>query len=316
MELRQLRYFIAVAEYLSFSRAAEELHITVPPLSRQIRQLEEEFDVQLFVRNRRRVILTDAGRLFLREAKTLEEQMTQFTNCVRQAKHGDAGTVRIAIGLHLGERLSRAVVEHSQQYPEVEIQTTGLFSSLQSAALVEGKIDVGFLRPPADRVHLVSEPLFEERLVVLVNRANPLAKRRSVHMKDLAGETLLLQDRRASAGLHDKVLELFARAGVSPEIVQLPVDPLPNDEVQKILVAAHRGILILTDEAPARMALGCAAAAVPLDEPDAKVEVHMAWRKGENSGAVLTFIDSVRRVFGRAHNGRSGQLTMAASNAT
>jgi DNA-binding transcriptional LysR family regulator len=316
MELRQLRYFIAVAEYLSFSRAAEELHITVPPLSRQIRQLEEEFDVQLFVRNRRRVILTDAGRLFLREAKTLEEQMTRFTNCVRQAKHGDAGTVRIGIGLHLGERLSRAVVEHSQQYPAVEIQTTGLFSSLQSAALVEGKIDVGFLRPPVDRVHLNSEPLFEERLVVLVNRANPLAKKRAIHMKDLAGETLLLQDRRASAGLHDKILELFARAGVSPEVVQLPVDPLPNDEVHKILVAAHRGIFIVADEAPAPMALGCAAAAVPLDEPNAKVEVHMAWRKAENSGTVLTFMDSVRRVFGRTHNGRTPQLTMAASNSS
>ncbi|MGH9685983.1 MAG: LysR family transcriptional regulator, partial [Candidatus Acidiferrales bacterium] len=258
MELRQLRYFIAVAECLSFSRAAEELHITVPPLSRQIRQLEEEFSVQLFVRNRRRVILTDTGRLFLREARMVAEQMARFTNCARQAKHGEAGTVRIGIGLHLGERLSRAVVEHSGQFPRVEIQSTGIFSSLQSAALVEGKIDVGFLRPPVDRVHLKSELLFEERLVVLVNRANPLAKRKSVRIRDLAAETLLLQDRRASASLHDKVIELFARAGVSPEILQLPVDPLPSDEVQKVLLAAHRGIFIVADETPARMALGCA----------------------------------------------------------
>ena len=316
MELRQLRYFIAVAECLSFSRAAEELHITVPPLSRQIRQLEEEFDVQLFVRNRRRVILTDAGRLFLREAKTLAEQMTRFTNCMRQAKHGESGTVRIGIGLHLGERLSRAVVEHSRQYPHVEIQTMGIFSSLQGAALVEGKIDVGFLRPPADRVHLNSEALFEEHLVVLVSRASPLAKRKSVRVKDLAGETLLLQDRRASASMHDKVLELFARAGVSPEIVQLPVDPLPSDEVQKLLLAAHRGIFIVADEAAARMALGCAAAAVPLEEPEAKVEVHMAWRKGESSGAVLAFMESVRRTFARTPNGRAPQLAMSATGAS
>lgn len=313
MELRQLRYFIAVAECLSFSRAAEDLHITVPPLSRQIRQLEEEFDVQLFVRNRRRVILTDAGRLFLREAKTVSDQMTRLTSCVRQAKHGDAGTVRIGIGLHLGERLSRAVLEHSHQFPQVEIQTLGIFSSLQSAALVEGKIDVGFLRPPVDRVHLNSEPLFEERLVVLVNRASPVAKRKSVRVKDLSGETLLLQDRRASASLHDKVLELFAHAGVSPEIVQLPVDPLPNDEVQKVLLAAHRGIFIVSDDTAARMALGCAAAAVPLEEPEAKVEVHMAWRKAEASGAVLTFMDSVRRTFARTANGRAPQLTIASS---
>lgn len=316
MELRQLRYFVAVAECLSFSRAAEELHITVPPLSRQIRQLEDEFDVQLFARNRRRVILTDAGRLFLREAKTLEEQMARFASCIRQAKHGDAGTVRIGIGLHLGERLTLAVVEHSRQFPQVELQTRGIFSSLQSAALVEGKIDVGFLRPPVDRVHLNSEPLFEERLILLVNRANPLAKRKSVRIRDLAGETLLLHDRSASAGLYDKVLDLFARAGVSPEIVQLPVDPMPSDDVQRLLLAAHRGVFIAAEEPPARVALGCAGTVVPIEEPDAKVEVHMAWRKGEHSGTVLAFMDSVRRVFARAPNGRTQQLAMAAASAS
>lgn len=316
MELRQLRYFIAVAESLSFSRAAEELHITVPPLSRQIRQLEEEFDVQLFVRNRRRVILTDAGRLFLREAKTLEGQMTHFTDCLREAKHGDAGTVRIGIGLCLGERMSRAVVEHSKRFPLVEIQTTGIFSTLQNAALLEGKIDVGFLRPPVDRVHLKSQPLFEERLVVLVNRANPIAKRKSVRVNDLANETLLLQDRRISAGLHDKTLELFANAGVSPQIVQLPADPLPHEEVQKILLAANRGIYIAAEEAPEHTALGRAAAAVPLEESDAKVEVHMAWRRGESSGAVLAFLDSVRRAFGRTTTGRIAQLAIVRSGAS
>lgn len=317
MELRQLRYFIAVAECLSFSKAAEELHITVPPLSRQIRQLEEEFDVQLFLRNRRRVILSDAGRLFLREAKTLAEQMTRFSSCVRQAKHGDVGTVRIGIGLRLGERLSRAVVEHSKQYPLVEIESAGMFSALQSAALVAGKIDVGFLHPPVERVHLKSEPLFEERLMVLASRSNPLAKRKSVRAADLANETLLLQDRRVSPGLHDKTLELFGQAGVSPHIVQLPADPLPNDEVQRVLLAANKGIYIVADETPARLALGCAAVAIPLDEPDAKVEIHMAWRKDETSSAVLAFLHSVRLVFGSSPTagapptGRTPQLTIA-----
>ncbi|MDE3109753.1 MAG: LysR family transcriptional regulator [Acidobacteriota bacterium] len=313
MELRQLRYFIAVAESLSFSRAAEGLHITVPPLSRQIRQLEDEFNVQLFTRNRRRVVLTDAGRLFLREAKALDEQMMRFTNSVRHARDGDEGTVRIAIGLHLGERLSRAVAEHARRYPLVEIQTTGVFSTMQSAALVEGRVDVGFLRPPIDRVRVKSEPLFEERLVVLMNRANPLSKRRSLRVKDLAGETLLLQDRRVSSGMYDKILELFTRAGISPAIVQLPADSLPNDEVLALLLAADRGIFVVADEIPARMAVGSAAVAVPLEEPDAKVEVHMAWRKNESSGTVLGFIESVRRVFGCAHHGQAPQLALAAT---
>jgi len=308
-----LRYFIAVAECLSFSKAAEELHITVPPLSRQIRQLEEEFDVQLFVRNRRRVLLSDAGRLFLREAKTLAEQMAHFTNCVRQAAHGDAGTVRIGIGLHLGERLSRAVIEHSKQYPLVEIQTTGIFPALQNAALVESKIDVGFMRPPIDHLHLNSEILFEERLAALVNRSNPLAKRKSVRAKDLAAQTILLQDRRFSPGLHDKILEVFARAGVSPHIVELPADPLPNDEVQKVLLAANRGIYIVADEAPARMALGCAAVAVPIEDAGANVEVHMVWRKGEASPSILAFLTSLRRVFSAPQPARPTPFMVASS---
>ena len=313
MELRQLRYFIAVAEYLSFSKAAEELHITVPPLSRQIRQLEEEFDVQLFVRNRRRVILSDAGRLFLREAKTLTDQMVNFTNCVRRAAHGDAGAVRIGIGLHLGERLSRAVVEHSKQYPLVELQTSGIFPALQNAALVEGKIDVGFLRPPIDHMHLKSEILFDERLAALVNRTNPLAKRKSLRAKDLVGETILLQDRRFSPGLHDKILEVFARAGVSPHIVELPADPLPNDDVQTVLLAANRGIYITADEAPARITLGRAAVAVPIDEPGASVQVHMVWRKEEASATVLAFLASLRRVFGATQPARPAPFMVASS---
>lgn len=316
MELRQLHYFIAVAECLNFSKAAEELHITVPPLSRQIRQLEEEFNVQLFVRDRRRVILTDAGRLFLREAKTLAEQMARFDNCVRQAKHGDVGTVRIGIGLHLGERLSRAVVEHSRQFPLVEIESSGMYSALQSAALVAGKIDVGFLHPPVERVHLNSEPVFEERLTVLVSLSNPLSRRRSVRAADLADETVLMQDRRVSPGLHDKTLELIARANISPRIVQLPADPVPNDEVQRVLLAANKGIYIVADESSVRMASGCSAAAVPLEEPEAKLEVHMAWRKNEMSAAVLAFLDSVRRVFtdlqaASSQSGRVAQLTIA-----
>ncbi|MGH9716142.1 MAG: LysR family transcriptional regulator [Candidatus Acidiferrales bacterium] len=313
MELRQLRYFIAVAECLSFSKAAEELHITVPPLSRQIRQLEEEFDVQLLVRNRRRVILSDAGRLFLREAKTLADQMTRFTNCVRLAAQGDAGTVRIGISLHLGDRLSRAVAEHSKQYPLVELQTAGIFPEMQNAALVEGKIDVGFLHPPIDRLHLKSEILFEEHLAVLMNKSNPLSKRKVLRVRDLADETLLLQDRRLSGGLHDKVLELLAKSGVSPRIVQLPADPLPNEEGQRVLLAANRGIYIVADEAPARLALGCAAAAVPLQDADASVEVHMVWRKNEASATVLAFLASVRRVFGTPLPARPTQLRIASS---
>jgi DNA-binding transcriptional LysR family regulator len=297
MELRQLRYFIAVAERLSFSKAAQQLHVTVPPLSRQIRQLEDEFDVQLFVRNRRRVALTDAGRLLLREAKTLVRQTTHVSDCVRLSKTGEAGLVRIGIGLGLGERIGRVLLEHSAKCPAVEIQCRDIFSTSQNEALLTGEIDVGFLRPPVDPSHLVSERLYEEGLSVHVSKASPLAKRKTLRVKDLTSEPLLLPDRKSSTGLYDKTLELYAGAGVTPNIINVSMEPLPHNDVQTLLLTSRKGIFIMPDEAACRPAPGSEVASIPLDEPNAKVEVHMAWRKGEPSATVGAFLDSVRAVF-------------------
>lgn len=297
MELRQLRYFIAVAERLSFSKAAQDLHVTVPPLSRQIRQLEEELDAQLFVRDRRHVALTDAGRALLREAKVLVDQTTHVSDCVRSTKLGISGLVRVGIGPGLGERVSRVLVEHSKHYPAVEMQCREMFSGLQNQALVEGETDVGFFRPFIDTSHLVSEVVFEEGFVVQVGRSSPLARRRTLRMKDLESETLLLPNRESCPGVYDKTLELYAEAGMSPNIVHVPLNPAPNSDSQVVMVACRKGILVMPDEVSRRPGPGSALIAVPLDEPSARIDVHMAWRKDEKSRAVFEFLDSARRVF-------------------
>jgi DNA-binding transcriptional LysR family regulator len=298
MELRQLRYFIAVAEHLSYSKAAAELHISVSPLSRQIRQLEEEFDVRLLERDRRRVALTDAGTLFLQDAKLLISQTARVSDHLRQAKKGEAGTVRIGIALHLAEKTAKVVVEHGKRFPVVDIQCNSIFSTLQNAALVEGKIDIGFLRPPVDTMRLNSEFLFEERLIALMSMTNPLAKRKVLRMKDLADEILFLPDRGVGGGLRERTLKLFAKAGVSPHISPMSADPLSHGEVHKVLLAANKGIFIIADEASTRVDNGNVAVAVPLDDPDAKIDVHIAWRKSEKSPAVLAVLDTARKVFG------------------
>ncbi|HXU21721.1 MAG TPA: LysR family transcriptional regulator [Verrucomicrobiae bacterium] len=297
MELRQLRYFIAVAERLSFSKAAQHLHITVPPLSRQVRQLEEEFGVELFVRNRRNVALTDAGRTLLREAKSLVNQSAHVTDCVRLAKCGEAGLVKIGIGLGLGEPISRVFIEHSKQFPSVELQYRDMFSSWQNKALHDGDIDVGFLRPLVDSVHLMTEVLFQENFVVHLSRTNPLAKRKALRIKDLAGETLLVPNRGGSTGLYDKTLELYAEAGVTPNIVHVSLDPVPHSDTQIVLLTCHKGIFIMPDEVACRPAQGSEVVAVPLDEPNAKIDVHVAWRRGEKSTTVLGLVDSAIRVY-------------------
>jgi len=297
MEFRQLRYFIAVAERLNFSKAARDLHVTVPPLSRQVRQLEEELGVELLARNRRHVELTDAGRTLLREARMLLCQMSHVSDCVRLAKSGESGLVRIGIAVGLGERISRVLIEHGKRHPAVEIQCSDLYSGAQSEALLDGTIDVGFLRPAVDHAHLKSELLFEERFLVHVSKASPLAKRKTLRIKDLADEPLLMLDRSVCSGLHDKILDLYARADMTPNIIVLPAEPLPRGNVQTIFLATRKGISIVADEVPTHPSPDSAVVAVPLDEPEAKVGVYTAWRKRENSAAVLAFLNTVRRVF-------------------
>lgn len=315
MELRQIRYFIAIAEHLSYSKAAQELHVSISPLSRQIRQLEEEFGVRLFSRDRRRVELTDAGRMFLTEAKALLDHTAEVSNRLRMAKKGESGAVRIGVGLYLGEKVGSVAAEHARQHPAVDIECRSIFSTLQNAALREGKIDIGFLRPPVDSV-LASEVLYEERLIALVSKANPLAKRRTLRMKDLADETLFLPDRTAGSGLRDKIFELFAKAGVSPRVSAQAAEPLYATEVHKVLLAANKGIFVIADEASTRADNCNVAVAIPLEDPDARIGVCMAWRRGETSASVLAVLDTARKVLGSSlitGASRTGAVRIAAS---
>lgn len=296
MELRQIRYFIAVAEQLSYCKAAKQLHVSISPLSRQIRQLEDEFGVRLLVRDRRRVALTDAGRLFLEEAKSLIQHTTDLSEHLRLAKAGEVGVVKLGVALHLGEMIGAVVREHSNLHPTVEIQCHGIFSTMQNAALREGGIDVGFLRPPVDSI-LASEILYEERLVALIGKANPLAKRKSLRIKDVAEETIFLPDRSVGSGLRDKTLELFSRAGVTPRVSALMADPISTGEVHKVLLAANKGIFIIGDELSTRIENANVAVAVPIEDPEAKIEVRVAWRKTEKSATVLALVETARRMF-------------------
>ena len=301
MELRHLRYFIAVAEALNFSEAARKLHIAQPPLSRQIQQLEAELGVCLFLRDRRKVGLTDAGRVLLHEARILVNQSLFTMDAVRRAHAGEYGLVRVGLGSGLGKKIKQVLLRHAQRFPDVDVHCKDILSTRQNEALLERQIDVGFLRPPVDLQRLVSEPLFEEQFLVYLNRRHPLARRRKLKLKQLANETLLLYDRHQSTGVFDKTLELYRHAGISPRIIFTATAPF--EEAGIILLTSGKGIYmgvgaVLTDPSGASEV-----AAVPLDEPDARIEVHMAWRKGESSRAVLAFLESARSVLRSAKYG-------------
>jgi DNA-binding transcriptional LysR family regulator len=295
MELRHLRYFVAVAEALNFSKAARALHMAQPPLSRQIQQLEDEIGVSLFLRNRGGVVLTDAGRIFLQQAQTILDQATHAVASVRRVAKGELGILRIGIGSGLGHAVKLVLVEHAKKYPEVVIECLDILSTLQNTALCEREIDVGFLRPPIDTEHLVSETLFDEPFSVYLPRSHRLARHRKLRLAQLKNEPLLLYDRAVSSGVYDKTLELYRQAGLTPKIIRTRT--APYEEAGALLVAAGKGMYMGVGAVRSKPGSRTQVVMVRLDEPNAKVAAHLAWRRGETSAVVLAFIESVRGIF-------------------
>jgi DNA-binding transcriptional LysR family regulator len=294
MELRHVRYFLAVAESLNFSKAAEQLHIAQPPLSRQIRRLEDELGVDLFVRNKHRVQLTKAGRAFLDEAKKLVVQAGHAAEAARHAQKGESGIVRIGIASGLGGVVAKAVAENCKRFPDINIECKDIFSSLQNENLAKGEIDVGFLRPPVDPSTLDCELLFEEEFVVVLPKTHRFAKRKLLRLEDVAEEPLIIFDRHFSSGLYDRILGLYSRQGLTPHFAVTHVEA--HEEAGAIMVASGKAIFIGAGAIVTRSVSGVELVSVPLNEVDAKIEVYMAWRRNEESTPVLGFLDSVRRV--------------------
>jgi len=295
MELRQLRYFIAVAEELNFTKAARRLQIAQPPLSRQIQSLETEIGVRLFERNSSRVLLTDAGLRFLHEARTVLQHASRAVEIARQAKDGEIGTVRIGFGKGLGDIVSRVINRYLRLFPGVEIDVKDIASGFQTKALLAREIDVGFLRPPIESLGLSAKQLFEERISVVLRRSSPLAKHRRLRLKYLEHEPLLLIHRDISPGAYDKTIELYRQCGLAPKIV--PTQTTPYDEAGAILVESGKGIYLAVGNSPCHPSFADRLIALPLMEPTAKVGVHIVWRSNDQAQSVLSFVDFTRQMF-------------------
>jgi len=297
VELRQLRYFVTVAELLHFTRAARALRIAQPPLSRQIQSLEKELGVQLLERSPGKVVLTQSGAIFLEEARAVLKRAEKAIESARAASNGERGIVRMGIGMGLGDAVSRVINAHLALYPKVELDVVNIPSGYQSEALVSRTIDVGFLRPPVDESRITSAKIFSEHLSVVMPRSNPLARRAKLTLRQIAGETLLLIGRPVSSGVYDKTLTLFRERGLEPKIIQTESTPL--DEAGAILVASGKGVYIAMGPDVVHPSFADRLAVVPLAEKEAFVEAHAAWRKNEGGRAVLNFIDYTKQYFDR-----------------
>ncbi|ENQ9245125.1 LysR family transcriptional regulator [Pseudomonas aeruginosa] len=293
MELRHLRYFIAVAEELHFGRAAERLGISQPPLSQQIQALEEEIGARLFERTNRRVELTDAGRLFLDESRQVLAQVDKAVLLARRAHLGELGELKIGFtsSAPFTSTIPSSIHAFRKAYPDVHLDLQEMSSRQVLKALLEESLQVGVIRPLAlpDAVHWVE--LFREPLVAVLRADHPLAagSEDGLAIAALAEEPFVFFPRSYGTGLYDQVIALTRQAGFSPRIAQ------EASEAMTIigLVSAGLGVSILP--ASFRRTRVDGVVYRTLSDPEATTAVWLVRRQNEGSLLALSFIDLVTR---------------------
>ena len=245
MELRHLRYFIAVAEELHFGRAAQVLGISQPPLSQQIQALEQEIGARLFERTNRRVELSEAGRLFLAEARLVLAQVDKAADVARRAQLGQLGELKIGFtsSAPFNSSIPQAIFAFRQAFPAVHLALQEMSSKEVAEALVDESVQVGIMRPLPLPESLVAVELFREPLVAIIRADHPLAvgSEEGLQLSALAAEPFVFFPRSYGSGLYAQLLNLAREAGFSPLITQ------EAGEAMTIigLVAAGLGVTVL-----------------------------------------------------------------------
>lgn len=293
MELRQLRYFVAVAEERHFGRAAQRLHMSQPPLSMQIKALERELGIGLLERTSRRVALTDAGRAFLERARTILGAVEEAREVARGAEQGTQG--RLEVGFISSATLSLlppSIRLFRERFGGVELELKELTSAQQIDALYEGEIRVGLVRLPLRAPGIRFEPVLEERLVVAVPSGHVLEGLERVSLEAIVDLPLIFFTRHLIPGFHAQIVELFQRVGAFPKVAQHAV------HLQTIvgLVASGVGIAILPASAERVSREGVVYRA--LNVPDATSWMGLAWVEGDESKLLKNFIGTVLEAAG------------------
>jgi DNA-binding transcriptional LysR family regulator len=293
MELRQLRYFVAVAEERHFGQAAQRLHMSQPPLSMQIKGLESELGVELLNRSTRKVTLTDAGRAFLERARAILGAVEEARDAARGAGQGTQGQLHVGfISSATLSLLPPSIRLFRGRFGGVELELKELTSAQQVDALYDGEIKVGLVRLPMRAPGIQFEPVFEERLVVAVPSGHVLEKLDRISLEAIADLPLIFFTRQMIPGFHAQIVELFQRVGAFPNVAQHAV------HLQTIvgLVASGVGIAVLPSSAERVSREGVVYRA--LDVPDATSWMGLAWVEGEESKLVNNFVRTVREVAG------------------
>jgi DNA-binding transcriptional LysR family regulator len=290
VELRQLRYFVAVAEELHFRRAAERLHMSQPPLSQAVRQLENDIGAELFLRNRRRVELTPAGAVFLDEARAILRAVDRAADLARRTASGEVGRLSVGfVGSAMYGTLPEVLRAFRAEHPGVDLRLRELTSPEQLDALRRGVIDVGVLRLTRDVEEFDRETLAHERVVVALPVGHPLARRTRVRLSHLADEDLVLLSRREAPGLRDSIALAVAEAGGTGHVVQEVA------EMQTLigLVAAGLGISFVPESVAAAGRHDVTFLELEGEVPT--VELTLVWQRGQRSALLDAFLETAGR---------------------
>ncbi|MGJ9418310.1 LysR family transcriptional regulator [Massilia sp. CMS3.1] len=294
LELRQLRYFVTVAEELHFGRAAERLHMTQPPLSQTIAALEQTLGAPLFLRNRRQVALTSAGAALLPEARRLLEGAGALPELVRRAAAGESGRLALSFVTPADYSVLPSLLrDYSAAYPNVQLVLQEATSDVQVDDLLHERIDAGLIIPPLSEKALTQldyVKMLEEPLVLCAPSGVLPDGGKPIDLTTLRQLPLIIFPRKSAPSLYDAILSCFHEAGLSPEIGQEAI------QMQTIvsLVSAGMGLALVPQSVSNLMRPGVEYRA--LAGPVSLVELGLAWRRDNVSPVLRGFLELLRKI--------------------
>jgi len=296
MELRHLRYFVAVAEERHFGRAAARLHIAQPPLSQQIRRFEAELGEPLLYRTTRSVELAPAGEVLLERAREILAAVDAAIDDARRAARGEYGRLAVGFtGSSTYELLPALAAALRRELPGVVLDLQGeLLTPAQVARLVDGTLDLGLLRPPVRERDLSLEVLRSEPLVAVLPESHPLADSEAVALERLEHEPFVTYPSHFRSVLHDAVEDACAAHGFKP----LAAHEVAETATLVSFVAAGLGVSLVP--ASVRNMTVHGAVYRPLADDATRVELAMAWRRADDRPVLARALDVIRRELPRA----------------
>lgn len=288
VELRHLRYFLAVAEEKHFGRAADRLHMAQPPLSSQIKQLEAELGTVLLERTTRKVELTDAGALLMKRARQILADVEAAKTDVAEIGRGAAGVLRVGFAGTATYRLMPEIVRVARErFPLVRLQISGeMLTPQMEEALLENRLDAAILRPPVQSTEISLEEIQQSRLVVALNRQHPLADNTGpLDISELANENIVGYPRGSSVS--SVVSELTRQAGFRPRIVQ------EATETSTLIALVGAGLGVAFVPGSQSLPLNSSIVIRPLADT-VTVGLSSAWRTGNDSRLLASFLTLAR----------------------